>query len=186
MTKAQCVNMLYLASLLLSCTGLLVLGGGVWLVEEYQADTEAAQMIKDEFEIKTEFTDYYSVFNKKGGWTNLAYVMIGVGAVSFVLAFLGFIGIHEETIFLVLTYITLLLIVIMLNIASVIIIIRRDSEMKIFQEVTKQNASVLVSEKFIYFVFSLSFSALALAVSVTAAVGRNQGDGEKKISMETA
>ena len=67
--------------------------------------------------------DYYSVFNKKGGWMNMAYVLLGVGAVTVAVALVGFIGVQKETIFLLLTYIVLLMIIIMLQIASVLIII---------------------------------------------------------------
>ena len=119
---------------------------------DYQAVTETADQIKDEMEkdkdvdMKVTSTDYYSVFNKKGGWMNMAYVMLGVGAVTVAVALLGFIGVQKETVFLLLTYIVLLMIIIMLQIASVIIIIRDDvNEVKDLQQIT--DAALVVEEE---------------------------------------
>ena len=36
--------------------------------------------------------DYYSVFDKKGGWMNMAYVVLGVGAVTVAVALLDSLG----------------------------------------------------------------------------------------------
>ena len=127
MAKAECDRLFILISVLLCCTGLIVIGGGVWLVEDYQAVTETADQIKDDLEkvedvdMMVTSKDYYSVFNKKGGWINMAYVMLGVGAVTVAVALLGFIGVQKETVFLLLTFIMLLMIIIMLQIASVLI-----------------------------------------------------------------
>ena len=129
MAKAECERLFILTSVLLCCTGLIMIGGGVWLVEDYQAVTETADQIKDDLEkvedvdMMVTSKDYYSVFNKKGGWINMAYVMLGVGAVTVAVALLRFNGVQKGTIFLLLTYIVLLMIITMLQIASVLIII---------------------------------------------------------------
>ena len=191
MAKAECVSVLYLASVLLACTGLLVLGGGVWIVEGYQAVTEEADQIKDDLknvgaeDIISTFEDYYSVLNKKGGWINVAYVMVAVGAVTFAVALLGFIGVHKETVFLLLTFIILLIIIIMLEIAAVLIIIRRDNEVKVFQQITKPENSFenifQFREKFLFFVFTLSWSSTVLVMSVVVALVRGRAGGKEKL-----
>ena len=120
--------------------------------------------------------DYYSVFNKKGGWINMAYVMLGIGAVTVAVALLGFYGVQKETIFLLLTYIVLLMIIIMLQIASVLIIIRRDIEVKDLKQIGNVDNSFEnnfnFEPKFFFFVFSLRFSTLVLVLSVGIALER--------------
>ena len=186
MAKAECDKIFILASILLCCTGLIVIGGGVWLVEDYEAVTETADQIKDDLKKVTDVDimdtpkDYYSVFNKKGGWINLAYVMLGVGAVTVAVALLGFIGVQKETVFLILTFIVLLMIIIMLQIASVLIIIRRDNEVKDLTQITNTQ-SFKFEEKFFFFVFSLSFSTLVLIVSVGIALARHMRSGKEKM-----
>ena len=110
MSSSDFTTVINLTSLLLACAGLLVLAGGVWIVADHQAITDAADQIKDDLEnVEDLFSiseDYYSAFNKKGGWINVAYVMVGVGAVTFAVAFLGFIVVHNETVFLLFTYIS--------------------------------------------------------------------------------
>ena len=128
--------------------------------------------------------DYYSVFNKKGGWMNMAYVMLGVGAVTVAVALLGFIGVQKETIFLLLTHIVLLMIIIMLQIASVLIIIRRGNEVKDLRQIINAKSLFEINfkfeEKFIFFVFSLSFSTLVLVMSVGITLARQMRSGKEK------
>ena len=122
--------------------------------------------------------DYYSVLNKKGGWMNMAYVMLRVGSVTFAVALLGFIGVQNETVFLLFTYIVLLIITILLQIASVLIIIRRDNEVKDLKQITNAE-NFKFEEKFFFFVFSLCFSTLVLSVGI--ALARLMRGGKEKM-----
>ena len=157
------------------------MGGGWWVVRDYEDTTDAAEIIKEESDMRPSSEDYYSVFNKKGGWDNVGYVSIGVGVVIVVMALMGFIGVHEETIFLLLTYIILLIITIMLNIATVIIILRRHSEIRIFQQITEPSENLQAKEKFIFFIFSLSFAAFTSVVSIIAVFIRRAALLKKKV-----
>ena len=182
MAKSEFDRLFILVSVLMCCSGLVIIGGGYWMVEDYQAVTETADQIKDDLEkvkdvdMMDTSKDYYSVFNKKGGWMNMAYVMLGVGAVTVAVALLGFIGVQKETVFLLLTYIVLLMIIIMLQIASVLIIIKRDNEVKDLKQITYAKGSFedifKFEEKFFFFVFSLSFSTLVLNMSVGITLAR--------------
>ena len=149
---AGCLSLPSVVSILILCSGGLLVGGGWWVVRDYKDTTEGSEIIKEEFDVRPSSEDYYSVLNKKGGWDNVGYVSIGVGVVMVVMALMGFIGVHEETIFLLLTYIILLIIDIMLNIATVIIILRRHSEIRIFQQIIDPSENLQGKEKFIFFV----------------------------------
>jgi hypothetical protein len=48
MAKAESERLVILTSFLVCCSGLMVIGGGVWLVEDYEAFTETADQIKDD------------------------------------------------------------------------------------------------------------------------------------------
>ena len=167
-------------SILVLCSGGLLVGGGWWVMEDYNDTTEAAEIIKKELDVRPSSEDYYSVFNKKGGWGNVGYVSIGVGVVSVVLALMGFIGVHEETIFLLLAYIVLLIINIMLNIAVVIIILRRHSEIRIFEQ-TNPSDNLKTKDKFVFFISALSFAAFTLVASIIAALIRRTALLKKNI-----
>ena len=79
-----------------------MIGGGVWIVLDYQDSMEIRQDMLEEGEekmrdyLKTSSGDFYSLFSKEGGWLNLGCVTIGIGALTLATSVFGFCGVHEK------------------------------------------------------------------------------------------
>ena len=93
-----------------------------------EAATEIKEAITDDVVIDS-FQDYYSVFNKKGGWTNLAFVILGVGLAAFVVSIFGYCQVHEKTVFLLFAFTILHLVILMLQIGAVMLQNTRHQEL---------------------------------------------------------
>merc|ERR1711915_1045420 len=175
---------LFLVSGLVFIAGVLSICAGTWIVKDDQLLMEKVDALKDELksnsniEISNSSDGYYSIFNKKGGWLNLIHVMIGVGAVICGISLLGFIGVHKKTIFLSLTFIVLLLISILLQIASLLIMVQRQKELleaSSLQNMEHLNEDVLkIQVKLLLLEASSVISVSALVLSLVAAVMRSK------------
>ena len=112
------------AIILITVSSLIILD----LEDVTDTATEIKEAIQDDVVIDS-FQDYYSVFNKKGGWKNLAFVILGVGVAAFVVSIFGYCRVHEKTMFLLFTFITLHLVILMLQIGAVMLQNTRHREL---------------------------------------------------------
>merc|ERR1711915_347977 len=175
---------LFLVSGLVFIAGVLSICAGMLIVKDDHLLMEKVDALKDELKSNSNIAisnvsdSYYSIFNKKGGWLNLTHVMIGVGAVICGISLLGFIGVHRKTIFLSLTFIVLLLISILLQIASLLIMDQRQKELleaSSLQNMEHLNEDILQFQvKLLLLEASSVFSVSALVLSLVAAVMRSK------------
>ena len=145
------------SSLLVTISGLLMSGIATWILCDAEELQTTAEDIRDNLKVQIvtdSFEEYYSIFNKKGGWVNLASLMLGIGLTQTTVSLLGwYFGLHKKTSFLLLTFICFLLITIMLQIGTVILINWRNFELKQFYYLSTSRVSISrlqLSEKFIY------------------------------------
>ena len=86
--KSSIWSSLCLVNALVCMQGLIVIGGGVWIVLDYQVSMEIRQEVMEDGDekmrdyVKNTFEEFSSLFNKKGGWLNLGCGTIGIGAVT--------------------------------------------------------------------------------------------------------
>ena len=174
------------SSLMVAISGVLMSGVASWILYDMQQLQAATQDIKDNLkvEIVTDaFQDYYSIFNKKGGWLNLSFLMLGLGLTQIVLPVFACLGVHRKTSFLLLTFISFLLMTIMLQIGAVILINWRNFELKQFYYLSTSRASISrfhLNDKKICLVISLMWSAVTLVTSVSALIFRQMHSRKEK------
>ena len=168
------------SSLMVIMSGLMMSGLASWILCDVEELQTAAGDIRDNLKVQIvtdSFEDYYSIFNKKGGWVNLASLMLGIGLTQVAVSLLGFFGLHKKTSFLLLSFISFLLITIMLQIGAVILINWRNFELKQFYHLSTSRGSISrfhLAEKKMLAVISLQWSALSLLISVTTLVLRTK------------
>ena len=175
-----------LANVLVCIQGLIVIGGGVWIVLDYQNSMEIRQeVMEDEDEtmrdyVKNAFEDFYSLFNKEGGWLNLGCVSIGIGALTLATSFFGFCGVHEKSACLLITYIFLIIIGMILQISSSVILFNRGHDMKTVSEMLNTNNDKLSSgkcyEKMIFFLLSGCFSTVVMILMIVLSIMQRQAE----------
>ena len=128
-------SLLCFTNFLVATLALLMVSGGIILALDNVTVTNTAGIVKDvgkDFfasDITDSFEEFYSVFNKKGGWFNFDFVLTGIGAITFVVSIFGFCGVHKESHCLLVTYILLLAIMILLQTAAALLLNQRDQEM---------------------------------------------------------
>ena len=78
-----------LTSFMLSVSALFAITISSLILHGHQEVLHTAQQIKDALAVESvdsavtdSFHDYYSVFNSRGGWLNLAHLLLGVGLVT--------------------------------------------------------------------------------------------------------
>eukprot|EP00092_Neocalanus_flemingeri_P036087 GFUD01039291.1.p1 GENE.GFUD01039291.1~~GFUD01039291.1.p1 ORF type:complete len:194 (-),score=49.93 GFUD01039291.1:18-599(-) len=161
---------LYLLSALMASTGILMVGGGLWIVLDQQELGELIQGGEDMEKVvlyanklTDSFQDSFSLFSLNQGWSKFGYVLIGMGLSALAVVFFGLCGFHnQEYICLCLLYITLIITFIILEIFAMILIKKRDMEIKVV--VDKEFSD----PRFTFFVFSftISLATLVLAISL--------------------
>merc|ERR1711936_983603 len=145
------------SSLMVAISGVLMSGVASWILYDMQQLQAATQDIKDNLKVEIvtdSFQDHYSIFNKKGGWLNLSFLMLGLGLTQIVLPLFACLGVHRKTSFLLIT--------IMLQIGAVILINWRNFELKQFYYLSTSRASISrfhLTDKKICLVISLMWSA---------------------------
>ena len=144
---------LCLANVLVCIQGLIVIGGGVWIVLDYQVSMEIRQEVMEDGDekmrdyVNNAFEDFYSLFNREGGWLNLGCVTIGIGALTFTTSFFGFCGVHEQSVCLLFTYISLILLGMILQVSSAAILFNRGHDMKTVSDMLNTDSDKLSSGK---------------------------------------
>ena len=178
---------LCLANVVVSLLGLAMIGGGVLIVLDYRNAMEIREEVMDEGKeniadyVKQSIEDFFSVFNKEGGWLNLGCVSIGIGAVTVAVSFFGFCGVHEKSAFLLFTYIILLSIGLILQVCSAVIIFNRSQEMRIVRDMINRNSDKLTSDNYFekmifYFLLSGSFSTVSVILLLVFSILRRKAD----------
>ena len=82
--------------------------------------------------VENTFQEYYSVFNKKGGWVNFSCLCLGVGIGTFVISLFGYLGVHKKSVFLLLSFLVLVLVSLMLQIGCLMLLNIRRREFLTF------------------------------------------------------
>ena len=91
-------NLYVFASFMISISSLLLIIISSFIIYDHDDVTSTAEDIKDTLKVEVvtdSFQEYYSVFNKQGGWFNLSYLMLGVGLTSFIVSIFGFFNIWK-------------------------------------------------------------------------------------------
>jgi hypothetical protein len=172
--------------------GLLLAGGGVWLAVDTAAITVTANRVREagrdvlSEHVTDSFEQFYSVFNKAGGWNNLAFVMVGIGVLIVVVSIFGFCGVHQESVCLLLTYIVLLAVAVVLQTAAALLLARRDEEMAAVSSLLPPPSPWPGAPLHPWLAASLSLSAalsaLTLLLAGSLVVGaRRTGEGSKHL-----
>ena len=177
-----------MSNALVCIQGLIVIGGGVWIVLDYQDSMEIRQEVMDDGDdkirdyVKHALEDFYSLFNKEGGWLNLGCVTIGIGALTLATSFLGFCGVHEKSVFLLFTYISLIIIGMILQVCSAVILYNRGHDMKTVSDMLDTVGERLSSgkcyEKMIFFLLSGSFSTVVMVLLIVLSMMVRQAKTE--------
>ena len=151
-----------------------------WIVLDYQDSMEISQEVMDDGDekmrdyVKNAFEDFYSLFNKEGGWLNLGCVTIGMGALTLATSFFGFFGVHEKSACLLITYIFLIIIAMILQVSSAVILFNRGHDMKTVSDMLNTDSDKLSSgkcyEKMIFFLLSGSFSTVVMILLIVLSI----------------
>ena len=171
-------NLYVFASFMISISSLLLLIISSFIIYDHDEVTSTAEDIKDTLKVEVvtdSFQEYYSVFNKQGGWFNLSCLMLGVGLTSFIVSIFGFFNVHSKTVFLLLSCVFLQLVMIMLQIGAVMLLGWRKFELLQFYYFS--NSSKPLSDfhhevKQILLVLSLMWSTVTLLLCVLTLVIR--------------
>ena len=171
-------NLYVFASFMISISSLLLLIISSFIIYDHDEVTSTAEDIKDTLKVEVvtdSFQEYYSVFNKQGGWFHLSYLMLGVGLTSFIVSIFGFFNVHSKTVFLLLSCVFLQLVMIMLQIGAVMLLGWRKFELLQFYYFS--NSSKPLSDfhhevKQILLVLSLMWSTVTLLLCVLTLVIR--------------
>ena len=126
-----------LTSFMLSVSALFAITISSLILHGHQEVLTTAQQIKNSLAVESvdsavtdSFHDYYSVFNSRGGWLNLAHVLLGVGLVTLLVSVVGLLsGLHARTCFLLLTFALLQLVSALLQAGAVLVLRWRRREL---------------------------------------------------------
>merc|ERR1711936_563011 len=123
------------SSLMVTISGVLISGIASWILYDVQELEEATEDIKDNLKVEIvtdSFQGYYSIFNKKGGWLNLTFLMLGLALTQVSLSLFGCCGVHKKTSALLLAFISFLVITFILQLGALILTNWRNFELKQF------------------------------------------------------
>ena len=126
-----------LTSFMLSVSALFAITISSLILHGHQEVLHTAQQIKDALAVESvdsavtdSFHDYYSVFNSRGGWLNLAHLLLGVGLVTLLVSVVGLLsGLHARTCFLLLSFALLQLVSALLQAGAVLVLRWRRREL---------------------------------------------------------
>ena len=125
-------NLYVFVSFMISLSSLLLILISSFIIYDHDDISSTAEEIKDALKVEVvtdSFQEYYSVFNKQGGWFNLSYLMLGVGITSLIVSIFGFFSVHSKTVCLLLSFVFLQLVMIMLQIGAVMLLGWRKFEL---------------------------------------------------------
>ena len=159
-----------MSNALVCIQGLIVIGGGVWIVLDYQDSVEIRQEVMDDGDekireyVKNAFEDFYSF------------------TLSVAISFFGFCGVHEKSVCLLFTYISLVIIGMILQVCSAVILFNRGHDMKTVSDMIHTESDKLSSgkcyEKMIFFLLSGSFSTVVMVLLIVLSMMLRQAETE--------
>ena len=121
-----------LTSFQLATSALFIIAVSSLIINDQEEVITTASNIKESLKVEVvqdSFKDYYSVFNKKGGWLNLAFVIMGLGFGAFVISIFGYFGVHSKTVVLLFSFIFLHLTILMLQVGTLMLLKWRKQEL---------------------------------------------------------
>ena len=176
-----------LTSFMLSVSALFVIVISSLIIHGHQEVLHTAQQIKDTLAVESvdsavtdSFHDYYSVFNSRGGWLNLAHLLLGVGLVTLLVSVLGLLSrLHARTCFLLLTFTLLQLVLALLQAGAVLVLRWRRRELLQFYHSSHYRGAAspgqLQHTQQILLVLSLMWAAVTLLVTILTLALRCRG-----------
>ena len=169
-----------ISTVMVTISGVFLIIISVWLLADIEDLLRTTEDIKDNLKVeivRESFQDYYSIFNKKGGWLNLTLLMLGLALTQVSLSLFGCCGVHSKTSFLLLAFISFLTITIILQLGALILTNRRNFELKQFYYLSTSTVAISTfhfQEKKLLLVLSLVWSLLSLLTSVSALLLRGE------------
>lgn len=141
--------------------------------------------------VEDTFQEYYSVFNKKGGWVNFSCLCLGVGIGTFVISLFGYFGVHKKTVVLLLSFLVLVLVSVMLQIGCLMLLKMRRHEFLTFYYFSsyrsEDSGDFKHEVKKILLVLSLMWSTVTLITVITNLfVRRNISKKESEVVIQEA
>ena len=176
-----------LTSFMLSVSALFPITISSLIIHGHQEVLHTAQQIKDTLAVESvdsavtdSFHDYYSVFNSRGGWLNLAHLLLGVGLVTLLVSVLGLLSrLHARTCFLLLTFTLLQLVLALLQAGAVLVLRwRRRELLQLYHSSHYRGAASpgqLQHTQQILLVLSLMWAAVTLLVTILTLALRCRG-----------
>merc|ERR1712002_937521 len=183
---SSCLRFLLVVSnLVLALLGLLLIGGGVWLtLDQNQVEDlvgKFSNYTSSDLEIPEEAQE---TFEEIFGHQYFNYLLIGIGAVTFLVSLFGFFGAKKESVCLMATYIIFTILLIIIQVSAITIINIQDSKM---QEYKSEAANLLnielenieISHRFqtIFFGVSTGVSLLFLLGTLCLCRSARKPDG---------
>ena len=176
---------------MVTISGVLVIVISAWILADIEDLLRTTEDIKDNLKIemvRESVEDYYSIFNSKGGWLNLIFLMLGIAITQVSLSLLGCCGVHRRTSFLLLAFISFLVITIGLQLGALILTNRRNFELKQFYYLSTSRAAISrfhFQEKKMLLALSLVWSLLSLLTSVSALLLRGEQNTKEDQQIRT-
>ena len=165
-----------ISSVMLTISAVLLIIISAWILADRDDLLRTTEDIRENLKIEMArewWQDYYSIFNKRGGWLNLTVLMLGIAITQLCLSLLASCGLHRRTSVLLLTFISFLLISISLQLGALLLTTRRNYELKQFYYLSTSRADISrfhFPEKKMLLVMSLVWSLLSLLTSLSALI----------------
>ena len=102
-----------ISSVMLTISAVLLIIISAWILADSDDLLRTTEDIRENLKIEMArewWQDYYSIFNKRGGWLNLTVLMLGIAITQLSLSLLASCGAHRKTSFLLLAFISFLII----------------------------------------------------------------------------
>ena len=179
-------NLYILTSFQLTASALFIIAVSSLIVYDQEDVINTATDIKESLKVEVvqdSFKDYYSVFNKKGGWLNLAFVIMGLGFGAFVISMFGYFGVHSKTVVLLFTFIFLHLTILMLQIGTLMLLKWRKQELLQFYFFSNFGETVTDFHhdvKQMMFVLSVMWTVVSLVTCLVTLVIRSKTKRKEK------
>ena len=179
-------------SFMLSVSAIFAVIIASFIIYDQEEVTNTATDIKEHLKVEVvtdSLQEYYSVFNKKGGWINISFLMLGIGLTALVVSLFGYFGVHQKTVFLLFTFIIFHCTLLMLQGGALMVLNWRKHELLQFYYFS--NFSEAISGfhhevKKILFVISLMWSTVSLLTCLVTLILRSRSKRkENQIEIST-
>ena len=150
------------------------------IIYDQEEVTNTATDIKEHLKVEVvtdSVQEYYSVFNKKGGWINISFLLLGIGLTALVVSLFGYFGVHQKTVFLLFTFIILNCTLLMLQSGALMVLKWRKNELLQFYYFSNFSEAINGFHhevKKIMFVISLMWSTVSLVTCLVTVILRSR------------